>query len=71
MDEPTAVLTPLEVEELFNILRQFKATGKSIIFISHKLAEVIKISDRITVLRDGEVVDVVETKGVTKKNWLP
>ena len=67
MDELTAVLTPLEVEELFNILRQFKATGKSIIFISHKLAEVIKISDRITVLRDGEVVDVVETKGVTKE----
>jgi ABC-type uncharacterized transport system ATPase subunit len=67
MDEPTAVLTPLEVEELFIILKQFIAAGKSIIFISHKLAEVIKISDRITVLRDGEVVDVVETKGITKE----
>jgi len=56
LDEPTAVLTPQEVAELFVIMRSLAAQGKSIIFITHKLKEVMAIADRITVLRDGRVV---------------
>jgi simple sugar transport system ATP-binding protein len=56
LDEPTAVLTPQEVEELFKILRALSSQGKSIIFITHKLKEVMAIADRITVLRNGRVV---------------
>jgi ABC-type uncharacterized transport system ATPase subunit len=59
LDEPTAVLTPQESEELFLILRSLKKEGKSIIFISHKLKEVLEISDVITVLRDGKVIGSV------------
>ncbi|MGI6612899.1 MAG: ABC transporter ATP-binding protein [Fastidiosipila sp.] len=59
LDEPTAVLTPQESMELFKILRDLKAGGSSIIFISHKIEEVLEISDRITILRDGRVVDTV------------
>lgn len=61
LDEPTAVLTPREVEELVAILQRLSAEGKSIVFISHKLDEVLTVSDRITVLRDGRNVDTVET----------
>ncbi len=56
LDEPTAVLTPQEVEELFDIIRSLVAQGNSVIFISHKLKEVMTIADRITVLRRGRVV---------------
>jgi simple sugar transport system ATP-binding protein len=56
LDEPTAVLTPQEAEDLFGIMRSLIAEGKSIIFITHKLKEVLEIADRITVLRDGKVV---------------
>jgi simple sugar transport system ATP-binding protein len=56
LDEPTAVLTPQEVEDLFKVIRDLRAGGVSIIFISHKLKEVMEIADRITVLRDGRVV---------------
>ena len=56
LDEPTAVLTPSETEDLFENLRRLRADGKSIIFISHKLNEVLEIADRITVLRRGKVV---------------
>jgi simple sugar transport system ATP-binding protein len=56
LDEPTAVLTPQEVDELLAILRRLAGEGKSIVFISHKLGEVLGVSDRITVLRDGKVV---------------
>ena len=56
LDEPTAVLTPQEVEDLFKVIRELVARGVSIIFISHKLKEVMSIADRITVLRDGHVV---------------
>ena len=56
MDEPTSVLTPQETEKLFNFIRDFKAKGHSVIFISHKLNEVMEIADRITVLRDGKIV---------------
>ncbi|MFZ1770800.1 MAG: ATP-binding cassette domain-containing protein, partial [Caldilinea sp.] len=56
LDEPTAVLTPQETSELFKTLKQFTAAGLSIILITHKLHEVMAISDRVTVLRDGKVV---------------
>ena len=59
LDEPTAVLTPQETEKLFEILDNLKKSGKSIIFISHKLNEVMKISDRITVMRDSKYIDTV------------
>jgi len=66
LDEPTAVLTPQEVIELFHIMRELVATGKTILFISHKLDEVLEISDVVTVLRDGRVVGNVETKETDK-----
>jgi simple sugar transport system ATP-binding protein len=56
LDEPTAVLTPGEVDDLFEVIRSLVASGKSIIFITHKLREVLALADRITVLRGGEVV---------------
>jgi simple sugar transport system ATP-binding protein len=59
LDEPTAVLVPQEVDELFNNLRRLKEQGKTIIFISHKLDEVLALSDRITVLRRGRVIGTV------------
>lgn len=67
MDEPTAVLAPTEIEQLFNTLRAMVAQGKSVIFISHKLNEVTQISDRVTVLRRGRVTAAgVSAHGVTK-----
>jgi ABC-type uncharacterized transport system ATPase subunit len=66
LDEPTAVLTPQEVDGLFGILRKLAADGHALIFISHKLHEVIAISQRITVLRDGQKVDTIPTEGATK-----
>jgi general nucleoside transport system ATP-binding protein len=66
LDEPTAVLTPQEAGELFEIVRSLKADGKSIIFISHKLKEVLEIADRITVLRRGKRIDTVPTEGATE-----
>jgi len=59
LDEPTAVLTPIEVKELFNALRQMKKAGKSMIIITHKLYEVLEIADRVTVLRDGKMIGTV------------
>src|ERR1041385_6428801 len=59
LDEPTAVLTPQEAGELFEIVRSLQADGKSIIFISHKLNEVLEIADRITVLRRGKTIETV------------
>ena len=61
LDEPTAVLTPQETEELSAILRSLAAEGRSIIFITHKLNEVMGVSNRVTVLRGGRVIDTVET----------
>jgi simple sugar transport system ATP-binding protein len=61
LDEPTAVLTPHEVEELFGILRRMREQGKTIVIITHKLTEVLAISDDVTVMRDGRVVGRVET----------
>ena len=68
LDEPTAVLTPQESAELFKIFKSMKDEGYSIIFISHKLGEVLSISDRITVLRKGKVVDTVANKDIQKKD---
>jgi ABC-type uncharacterized transport system ATPase subunit len=61
LDEPTAVLTPLEVEEFFTILRRMREQGKTVIIITHKLSEVLAISDEVTVMRDGKVVGRVKT----------
>ena len=61
LDEPTAVLTPQEVDEFFAILRRMREQGKTIIIITHKLAEVLAISDHVTVMRDGRVVGDVKT----------
>lgn len=67
LDEPTAVLTPQECDELFVTLRRLAETGHALIFISHKLHEVMRISQRVTVLRDGRVVGRVATKDTTEK----
>jgi simple sugar transport system ATP-binding protein len=61
LDEPTAVLTPQEVEEFFAILRGMREQGKTIVIITHKLSEVLAISDNVTVMRDGRVVGNVRT----------
>lgn len=67
MDEPTAVLTPQETEKLFNFIREYKAEGNSVIFITHKLNEVMEISDRIIVLRDGKKIGSIAKKEADKK----
>ncbi|MEG0291884.1 MAG: ABC transporter ATP-binding protein [Anaerovoracaceae bacterium] len=65
LDEPTAVLTPQEIEKLFRIMKNMKKQGCAIIIITHKLNEVLEISDRITVLRKGSSVQTVKTEGVS------
>jgi general nucleoside transport system ATP-binding protein len=67
LDEPTGVLTPQESKELFGVLRDLVKGGKTIIFISHKLKEVLEISDRITVMRRGKVVGHLTTKDTTEE----
>jgi general nucleoside transport system ATP-binding protein len=67
LDEPTAVLTPQEAKELFGIIKSLQAEGTSIIFISHKLNEVLEIADRITVLRRGKKIDTVSREGATEE----
>ena len=64
-DEPTAVLTPQEIEELMQIMKNLAAEGKSILFISHKLNEIMEVSDRVTVLRKGKCIGTVETANTT------
>ena len=66
-DEPTAVLTPQEIEELMEIMREFAREGKSILFISHKLNEIMEVSDRVTVLRKGKYVGTVNTRDTDKQ----
>jgi general nucleoside transport system ATP-binding protein len=73
LDEPTAVLTPQEVDELFIIMRQMVKDGHALIFISHKLHEVVEISNRVTVLRDGRKIGTRPTSAITKQilaNWM-
>ena len=65
LDEPTAVLTPQETQKLFDVLRRMREDGKSILIITHKLHEVMAISDRVAVLRRGEHIATVETKETT------
>ena len=67
LDEPTAVLTPQETKQLFNVLRNMKALGKTIIIITHKLNEVMEISDEVVVLRKGEYVGTVKTSETNEK----
>jgi simple sugar transport system ATP-binding protein len=66
LDEPTAVLTPPEARELFEIIEELKAQGKSIVFISHKLNEVLEVADRISVLRRGKLVERIPREGATE-----
>ncbi len=67
-DEPTAVLTPQEIEELMATMREFAKEGKSILFISHKLNEIMEVSDRVTVLRKGKYIGTVDTKDTDKQS---
>ena len=66
-DEPTAVLTPQEIDELMEIMRGFAAEGKSILFITHKLNEIMAVADRCTVLRKGKCIGTVDIKDTTKQ----
>src|SRR5207244_9178333 len=68
LDEPTAVLTPQEARELFGNLRKLREAGKTIVFISHKLDEVLELADRITVVRRGKVVG--ESAPSETARWL-
>ena len=68
LDEPTAVLTAQEAQDLFGVLRALKADGTSVVFISHKLNEVLDVADRVTVLRRGEKIDTVPTEGATERS---
>ncbi|MBQ7223801.1 MAG: ABC transporter ATP-binding protein [Erysipelotrichaceae bacterium] len=65
LDEPTTVLTPQETEKLFNVLRNMREDGKAIVIITHKLHEVLEISDRVTILRKGETIGTVNTAETT------
>ena len=67
-DEPTAVLTPQEIDELMATMREFAREGKSILFISHKLNEIMAVADRVTVLRKGKYVGTVDTKDTDKQS---
>jgi ABC-type uncharacterized transport system ATPase subunit len=68
LDEPTAVLTPQEVNDIFAIFRQMAKDGHALIFISHKLHEILDLTDRVTVLRDGKVIGTRPTAGATKRD---
>ena len=68
LDEPTAVLTPQEIDRLFAVLKRMKEDGKSIIIITHKLHEVLSVSDRVAILRKGEHIATVETKDATESS---
>lgn len=71
MDEPTASLTSEEVNHLFKIVRQLKEEGKGIVFISHKLGEIIEIGDRVSVLKDGAYVGTRDVKMLRQTISLP
>jgi general nucleoside transport system ATP-binding protein len=66
LDEPTAVLTPQEAKELFEIIESLKSQGKSIVFITHKLNEVLEVAERISVLRRGKLVETISREGATE-----
>ena len=71
LDEPTAVLTPQEAAGLFTVLRSLASEGRSIIFITHKLHEVMEIADRVTVMRDGKAIAAVATQETTARPGAP
>ena len=66
-DEPTAVLIPQEIEELLSIMKKMAASGKSILFISHKLNEILQVADRCSILRKGQYIGTVDVKNTTKE----
>ncbi len=68
LDEPTAVLTPQETEKLFSVIRNMKKDGKTVVIITHKLHEVLSISDRVAILRKGAYIDAVATKDATEES---
>jgi simple sugar transport system ATP-binding protein len=68
LDEPTAVLTSHEKDQLFRVLRALRAEGRSIVIVTHKLQEILEVADRVTVMRDGRVVGAVATKDTTEKD---
>ncbi|MFN3466304.1 MAG: ATP-binding cassette domain-containing protein, partial [Candidatus Brocadiales bacterium] len=70
MDEPTASLSAKETERLFSIIRLLKTEGKGIIYISHRLEEIFEIADRVTVLRDGRLVETRRLEGVTRERLI-
>jgi len=70
MDEPTSALTDAEVEKLYDVMADLKARGKSVIFISHKLEEILHICDRVTVLRDGEYIDTLDIANADKAKLI-
>lgn len=70
LDEPTSFLTEVETEQLLSIVRKLKNKGKAIIYITHKLDEIFRVADRITVLRDGEVVSCVTTSDIDKQELI-
>ncbi|MGC2404083.1 MAG: ABC transporter ATP-binding protein [Acidobacteriaceae bacterium] len=67
LDEPTAVLTTLEKDQLFAVLRSLRAQGRSIVIVTHKLQEILELADRVTVMRDGRVVGAVETRNTSEQ----
>ncbi|MFD1514210.1 ABC transporter ATP-binding protein [Halomarina rubra] len=67
LDEPTAVLTPQEVDRLFDVMEELTAAGRSLIFITHKLDEALTAADHVTVLRDGEAIDTVDADATTEQ----
>ena len=67
LDEPTAVLTPQETRKLFNVIKNMRDDGKAVVIITHKLNEVLEVSDRVTILRKGEYVGTVDTKDATEQ----
>ena len=68
LDEPTAVLTPQETDRLFAVIRNMKADGKAVVIITHKLHEVLEISDRVAILRKGEYIGAVDTRDATESS---
>jgi ribose transport system ATP-binding protein len=70
MDEPTSSLTPSEIEQLFNTIRSLKSQGVAIIYISHRLEEVVQIGDRITVMRDGKVIGTLPAKDAERSTII-
>src|SRR5690606_23521528 len=70
MDEPTASLTGQETAMLFNVIERLKKRGSAVLYVSHRLDEIFKIADRVTVMRDGRVVDTRPTSAVTPADLI-